>query len=129
MSSLKDKVSGAAHAVAGAAKTAGHAVADGAARAAEYVEDTTGVGCGSAKGTADIKPHMSVVSSCGCTMGKVDHLEGNAIKLTKADSPDGQHHYVPTAWVDRVDNHVHLNRNADETKRGWKSDAASCGCA
>jgi hypothetical protein len=28
--------------------------------------------------------------------------------------------------VDHVDNHVHLKKNSDETKAGWKSDAASC---
>lgn len=129
MSSIKDKVSDAAHAVADAAKAAGHKIADGATQAAEYVEDKTGVGCGSARGTTDIRPHMAVISSCGCTVGKVDHLEGGAIKLTKADSPDGQHHFVPASWVDHVDNHVHLTKTAAETKAGWKADAASCGCA
>ena len=62
-------------------------------------------------------------------MGKVDHVEGGAIKLTRNDSPDGQHHFVPASWVDHVDNHVHLTKNADETKRNWKSDAASCASA
>lgn len=107
-------------------KDAGHKVADAAGHAKEWVEDKTGLGCGSAKGVADIQPHMSVISSCGCTMGKVDHMDGNAIKLTKNDSPDGQHHFVPASWVDHVDNHVHLTKNADETKREWKSDAAAC---
>ena len=41
-------------------------------------------------------------------MGKVDHLDGDAIKLTRNDSPDGQHHFVPTSWVDHVDNHVEV---------------------
>jgi hypothetical protein len=107
-------------------KDAGHKVAEAAGQAKDGVADKTGLGCGSAKGVADIKPHMSVVSSCGCTVGKVDHVEGGAIKLTRNDSPDGQHHFVPTSWVDHVDNHVHLNRNADETKRDWKADAATC---
>jgi hypothetical protein len=105
-------------------KDAGEKIAEKAGQAKDWVEDKTGLGCGSAKG--EIKPHMSVISSCGCTVGKVDHLEGGAIKLTRADSPDGQHHFVPTSWVDHVDNHVHLNKNADETKAGWKSDAAGC---
>lgn len=105
-------------------KDAGEKIAEKAGQAKDWVEDKTGLGCGSARG--EIKPHMSVISSCGCTVGKVDHLDGGAIKLTKADSPDGQHHFVPTSWVDHVDNHVHLNKNADETKRNWKSDAAGC---
>jgi hypothetical protein len=97
-----------------------------AEQAKEWAEDQTGVGCGTQKSVSDIRPQMEVVSSCGCTMGKVDHLEGNAIKLTKNDSPDGQHHYIPTTWVSHVDNHVHLNKDADETEQGWKPDAASC---
>ena len=84
--------------------------------------------CGTQRSASDIRPQMEVVSSCGCRMGKVDHLEGGAIKLTKNDSPDGQHHFIPTGWVDHVDNHVHLNKDAEETKRGWKPDAASCNC-
>lgn len=128
MSNLKDKAADAGHAVADAAKSAGHKVAEGARQAAEFVKEKTGMGdsCGATRSVSEIQPHMAVISSCGCTMGKVDHLEGGAIKLTKGDSPDGQHHFVPTAWVDKVDEHVHLNKNADETKRGWKGDAASC---
>lgn len=89
-------------------------------------ENSTGTECGSARSTADIQPEMIVMSSCGCTMGKVDHLEGDAIKLTRKDSLDGQHHYVPTSWVDHVDTHVHLKKNAEDTRNGWKADAASC---
>jgi hypothetical protein len=106
-------------------KHAGQKVAEKAGQAKDWVEDKTGLGCGTDKGTA-IRPHMDVISSCGCTVGKVDHVEGSAIKLTKNDSPDGQHHFVPTAWVDHVDNHVHLNKNADETRQGWKADASGC---
>jgi hypothetical protein len=82
--------------------------------------------CGQSRQLKDIKPHMEVISSCGCTMGKVDHLEGNAIKLTRNDSPDGQHHFIPTNWVEKVDNHIHLKRNAEDTLKEWKTDAASC---
>jgi hypothetical protein len=82
--------------------------------------------CGRTRQLSDIQPHMEVISSCGCTMGKVDHLEGNTIKLTKNDSPDGQHHFIPKDWVASVDNHVHLRKNAEETLQEWKQDAASC---
>jgi hypothetical protein len=81
-----------------------------------------------ASSTADIQPHMDVGASCGTKVGKVDHLEGGAVKLTKNDSPDGQYHSLPASWVERVDEHVHLNKNAYETKQGWKADAASCNC-
>ena len=82
--------------------------------------------CGTARSASEIRPQMEVVSSCGCRMGKVDHLEGDAIKLTKNDSPDGQHHFIPVGWVDHVDREVHLKKNSQETQQGWKSDAAAC---
>jgi hypothetical protein len=65
--------------------------------------------------SANITEHMEVVGSDGMHVGTVDHLEGvDRIKLTKDDSRDGKHHYIPTDWVDHVDRHVHLNRPADE---------------
>ena len=110
-------------------KDVGNKIAEKAGQATDWVKEKTGIGGPEVAGGADpgaIRPHMEVISSCGCKMGKVDHLEGDAIKLTKNDSPDGQHHFLPTGWVARVDEHVHLNKNADETRKGWKSDAASC---
>ena len=70
-----------------------------------------------------------VIASCGKKIGVVDRVEGNAIKLTKKDSPDGQHHFIPTGWVEHVDSHVHLTKNSMETEQGWKSDAMSCSCS
>jgi hypothetical protein len=75
-----------------------------------------------------VRERMDVIASCGKKVGVVDHVEGGAIKLTKNDSADGQHHFIPADWVDRTDAHVHLNRNSEQTAQGWKSDAASCGC-
>ena len=128
---VKEKVVEAGQAVADAAKKAGDNIAKGAENAVDFVKNKTGMG-GSAEGTnagfASIKPHMDVFASCGKKVGVVDHLEGNAIKLTKKDSPDGQHHFVPASMVERVDSHVHLNKNSMETEQCWKSDAASCGC-
>lgn len=82
--------------------------------------------CGSTKSASDVRERMDVIASCGKQVGVVDHVEGGAIKLTKSDSPDGQHHFIPTGWVDHVDNHVHLKKNSMETEQGWKSDAAGC---
>jgi hypothetical protein len=65
-----------------------------------------------------IRERMEVVGADGHHVGTVDHvdhLEGeDRIKLTRDDSFDGKHHYIPTRWVDHVDNTVHLNRPADE---------------
>ena len=57
---------------------------------------------------SNIRPHMEVRSADGAHYGTVDGLEGDRIKLTRNDSPDGQHHYVPLSAIDRVDDHVHL---------------------
>ncbi len=76
----------------------------------------------------EIRERMDVVASCGTKIGVVDHVEGNTIKLTKSDSRDGQHHFLPISMVDRVDRHVHLSKNSEDAMREWKPDAASCRC-
>ena len=75
---------------------------------------------GAAAEAADIREHMDVYGSCGNLLGKVDHVEGDQIKLTKNDSPDGRHHLIPLTWVAKVHDHIHLNRNCGEAKRDWK---------
>ena len=75
-----------------------------------------------------IHEHMDVIASCGKKVGVVDNLEAGTIKLTRKDSPDNLHHYIPTGWVSKVDSHVHLNKNSQETERGWKASASECGC-
>jgi hypothetical protein len=129
---MKDKVADAGHAAANAAKNVGHKIAEGAEKAVDFVKEKTGIG-GPAEGTdagiAGIKEHMDVIASCGKKIGVVDRAEGAAIKLTKKDSPDGQHHFIPVGWVERVDSHVHLNKNSMETEQNWKSVAAACVCS
>jgi hypothetical protein len=75
---------------------------------------------------ADVKERMDVVACCGTKVGVVDHVEGQSIKLTRNDSPDGQHHFIPMSWVESVDNKVHLTKNSVETQQGWKPDAKAC---
>jgi len=131
-STIKDKVADAGHAVADAAKNVGHKIAEGTAKAVDFAKEKTGIG-GPAEGTdagiAGIKEHMDVIASCGKKVGVVDRVGGGAIKLTKKDSPDGQHHFIPVGWVERVDSHVHLKKNSMETEQNWKSDAAACVCS
>src|SRR4029453_12478137 len=97
---------------------------------ADWVKDKTGVGPGreegSDAGVEGIRQHMEVIASCGTKIGVVDGVEGTAIKLTKGDSPDGRHHYIPVGWVGNVDRHVHLTKNSEEAPREWKDDAAAC---
>ena len=70
--------------------------------------------------TADIKEHQDVFASCGTKIGKVDHVMGDTIKLTKNDSPDGRHHMIPISWVAKVHDHVHLNKNHKEVESQWQ---------
>lgn len=62
-----------------------------------------------------IREHMEVVGSDGEHIGTVDRIEaGRRIKLTRDDSPDGEHHFIPADWITHVDAAVHLNRSAAE---------------
>jgi hypothetical protein len=63
-----------------------------------------------------IKEHMEVIGADGAHVGTVDRVEGQRIKLTKADSGmgshKGHHHYVPLGLVAEVEgNKVRLSAN------------------
>ena len=49
-----------------------------------------------------IREHMELVGSDGGHVGTVDKVEGDRIKLTKAESGEGAHHYVATALVQDI---------------------------
>ena len=68
---------------------------------------------------SQIVPKLEVLSADRQKVGIVDHLDGERIKLTRHDSADGQHHYIPLSWVDHVDAHVHLNVPATAVFTGW----------
>ena len=68
--------------------------------------------------TSGIKEHMEVIGADGVHVGTVDHLDGDRIKLTKADSGQGSHqghhHYISTGLVAGVEGgKVRLSANAD----------------
>ncbi|MEG1210044.1 MAG: DUF2171 domain-containing protein [Leclercia sp.] len=71
---------------------------------------------------SEIKDHAEVIASCGMHVGVVDHLDGERIKLAKSDpQAGGKHHYIPLAWVDKVEgNKVILNKNHEETTAAWQ---------
>ena len=58
---------------------------------------------------SNIKEHMKVVGADGVHVGTVDHMDGDRIKLTKDDSPQGpggegaKHHYIPAGLVAEVE--------------------------
>jgi hypothetical protein len=59
---------------------------------------------------------MEVLAAEGVHVGVVDCMEGSSeIKLTKSDPiSEGAHHFIPVDWVERVDEHVHLNKDSTE---------------
>lgn len=67
-----------------------------------------------------IKPHMPVVCSEDGQFAVVDHLEGrDHIKLAK--DKNGEHHYIPLAWVTSVDDKVHIDRPGPQAMREWST--------
>lgn len=66
----------------------------------------------------EIREHMEVIGADGVHVGTVDHVEGDRIKLTKADSGQGSHrdhhHYLSLGLVAGVEgNQVRLSANSD----------------
>lgn len=69
-----------------------------------------------------IKEHAEVIGADGVHIGTVDAVEGDRIKLTKADSGagfeggshEGHHHFIPLSLVADVEgDRVRLSANAD----------------
>ena len=67
------------------------------------------------------KEHQEVLGSDGQHVGTVDHVRGDQILLTKTDKDAGGHHHrIPSSWISRVDDKVHLSKTAEEAKRAWR---------
>ena len=71
---------------------------------------------------SQIKEHMEVIGADGVHVGTVDKVDGNRIKLTKADSGagfeggahSGHHHYISQGLIADVEgNQVRLSANGD----------------
>jgi len=73
---------------------------------------------------SQIKEHMEVIGADGVHVGTVDHVDGDRIKLTKADSGAdveegqgshaGHHHYISQGLIAGVEgDKVRLSANAD----------------
>jgi hypothetical protein len=52
---------------------------------------------------SSIVEHSEIVGSCGHHVGTVDHVDGDFIKLTRNDSADGRHHYLPISAIAGVE--------------------------
>ena len=67
---------------------------------------------------SQIREHMEVIGADGVHVGTVDKVEGDRIKLTKADSGEGSHqghhHFISQGLVATVEgDQVRLSANAD----------------
>jgi len=70
---------------------------------------------------SQIREDMEVVGADGVHVGKVDHMEGDRVKLARKDEAHGvrmeHHHYVPLSAVASVDGgKVWLSANASEAR-------------
>lgn len=66
----------------------------------------------------EIQNQMPIVGSDGAQIGVVAHVDaGESIKVVR--DAQGQDHWIPLDWVDRVDRHVHLARTAREATSEW----------
>ena len=69
-------------------------------------------------GFDDIREHMEVIGADGVHLGTVDRIEGDRIKLTKADigegGHEGHHHFISRGLIADVEgDRVRLSANAD----------------
>jgi hypothetical protein len=68
-------------------------------------------------GFEDIREHMEVIGADGAHIGTVDRVEGNRIKLIRADSGVGHeehHHFIPKGLVAEVEgDRVRLTARGD----------------
>ena len=68
-------------------------------------------------GFEDIREHMEVIGADGVHLGTVDRVEGDRIKLIRADSGIGHeehHHFIPRGLVADVEgDRVRLSANGD----------------
>ena len=66
----------------------------------------------------EIREHMEVIGADGVHLGTVDRVDGERIKLIKADSGsgshEGHHHFLPLGLVAEVEgDRIRLSANAD----------------
>ncbi|MGF7151663.1 hypothetical protein FHS96_005331 [Sphingomonas zeicaulis] len=65
-----------------------------------------------------IREHMEIIGADGVHVGTVDKVEGDRIKLTKADSGEGSHkghhHYISVGLIAEVEgDKLRLSANGD----------------
>ncbi|MES1201858.1 MAG: DUF2171 domain-containing protein [Pseudomonadota bacterium] len=66
-----------------------------------------------------IRTQMDVVGSDGKHIGKVDHVIGSDLQLTRSMGM-GSHHVLPLSYVQAVDDKVRLSITEDQAKDSWR---------
>ncbi|HEX5377880.1 MAG TPA: DUF2171 domain-containing protein [Phenylobacterium sp.] len=71
---------------------------------------------------SEIRRRMDVVGSDGGHVGKVDHVLGGEIELSKFDMGSSfKHHLIPLTWVEQIENDkVRLKLTRDAAKAAWR---------
>ena len=61
-----------------------------------------------------IQPHAEIIGADGVHVGTFDHLDGDRLKMTRADSIDGRHHYIDSGLIADIEGGaIRLSANAD----------------
>ena len=72
---------------------------------------------------SQIGEHAEVLSADNQHIGTIDSVEGERIKLTRKDSTDAKHHFIPLSWVASASGgEVYLNRNAYVVREHWGTE-------
>ena len=67
----------------------------------------------------DVRAGQQVLGSDGGMIGAVEGVEGDVVAVRGTAEHGSGHHHVPADWIDRVDDHVHLNRTAALARDTW----------
>jgi hypothetical protein len=70
----------------------------------------------------NIHEGMPIVGSCDGYVGRVDKVEGKAIRLAHENGETGLlYHFLPSSWVESAGLVVRLNRPRREVIRTWET--------
>lgn len=70
---------------------------------------------------ANVRSGLQVLGSDGGMVGVVDGIEHHRLRLHSTAEPAG-HYFIPSDWIARVDEHVHLNVPAATARDRWEMD-------
>jgi hypothetical protein len=70
-------------------------------------------------GMHGVRDGLQILGSDGGMIGRVDAIEQHRLRLHSTAAPEG-HYYIPSHWIDHVDDHVHLNVTAATARERWE---------